>query len=305
MKLVTIFAKPGKAAGRTVALILCFCAAGWPQDLHKIVAVSRFENKTSYGYEIGDGMADQLAHALIQSAQFVVVERQTLLDITAEQDWAASGKMNSSESAQIGKLTSAQVHIKGTITEFESRSTSSDSGISVRGIRVGGKREEAHVGIILRLIDTTSGHVLLSERVEKNATSAGMDVSGSRRGVDFGSQSFIKTPLGKATQLAIDQSVGIIISRLKQIPFRCSVVKAEGDEVIISAGEKTGVKSGDLFDIFAKGEELTDPVTGESLGGEETKIGKVQIHQVAEKFAKAKVLNSGQQIQRGYIARHE
>jgi hypothetical protein len=159
--------------------------------------------------------------------------------------------------------------------------------------------------LILRLIDTTSGHVLLSERVEKHASSTGMDVSGSRSGVDFGSQNFLKTPLGKAAQQAIDQCVMIIVSKLKQVPFECSVVKADGDDVIISAGERTGAKSGDVFDVFSKGEELTDPVTGESLGSEEEKTGKIQIYQVAEKFSKAKVLNSSKQIERGQIARHE
>jgi curli biogenesis system outer membrane secretion channel CsgG len=294
-----------KAVLGAVVLLLYFCVEGWPQGLRKVIAVSQFENKTAYGGEIGEGMADQLVQALVKSTQFAVVERQTLLDVTAEQDWAKSGRMQSSQSAQTGKLVSAQVHVKGTITEFESRSTSSDSRISLGGIKVGGKREEAHVGLILRVIETTSGHVLLSERVEKKSSSTGVDLAAARNGVDFGSQNFVRTPLGKATQLAIDECVAIIVGRLRKIPFECSVVKADEGEVIISAGEKTGARSGDLFDVFDKGEELTDPVTGESLGSEEIKIAKIQIYEVAEKYSKAKIVNSSKQIQRGDIARHE
>jgi curli biogenesis system outer membrane secretion channel CsgG len=305
MDLETFFLKAKTLVPVGISLFFCLCSTAWPQGLRKVIAVSRFENKTAFGGEIGDAMADQLTQALVKSAQFSVVERQTLLDVVAEQDWATSGKMQSSESAQTGRLTSAQIHVKGTVTEFESRISSRNSQVSVKGIRLGGKREEAHMGLILRLIDTTSGLVLLSERVEQKASSAGMDVSGSQSGVGFGTEKFLKTPLGKATQLAVDQCVAIIVEKLKQIPFTCSVVKVDGEEAIISAGEKTGARSGDLFDVFTRGEELTDPSTGERLGSEEQKIAKIQIYQVAEKFSKAKIVSSSKQIQRGDLARHE
>ena len=305
MKVAKFLETAGKLVIGTIVLGLNFGAEGLPQGLHKVVAVSRFENKTAYGSELGDGMADQVTQALVKSAQVVVVERQTLMDITAEQDWATSGRMQPSQSAQTGKLVSAQIHVKGTITEFESRSAGTDSRVSVGGIRVGGKREEAHVGLIIRLIDTTTGHVWLSERVEGKASSMGLDITGAKKGVDFGSEGFSKTPLGKATQIAIDQAVAIIVGKLRQIPFVCSIVKTDGEEVYISAGEKTGAKPGDLFSIFTRQEELTDPATGELLGSDEEKIGTIKVYQVAEKFSKAKIVNSNKQIQRGDIARHE
>lgn len=140
---------------------------GFAEGLRKVVAVSRFENKTAYSGEIGIGMADQLAEALVKSGQFLVVERQTMVDTVAEQDWAASGRMEPSQSARTGKMTSAQIHIKGIITEYESRSSGGDSRIAVGGIRVGGRREDAHVGLLLQLIDTTTGEMLRMRRPAK------------------------------------------------------------------------------------------------------------------------------------------
>jgi curli biogenesis system outer membrane secretion channel CsgG len=286
------------------ALVLGFCADALPKGPQKVVAVSRFENKTLFGGEIGEGMADQLADALVKSGQFIVVERQTLTDITAEQDWAASGRMKASQSAQTGKLLSAQIHVMGTITEFESQSSGSDSGVRFGGFRVGGKHERAHVGLILRLIDTTSGTILFSEKVEGKANAAGVDVAGSPQGIDFGTEAFGKTPLGKATHDAIANAVDLITRKLREIPYECSVVKAGEEEVIISAGERSGVKAGDVFDIYSREEELVDPVTGESLGSDEERVGSVQVYQIEEKFSRAKVLNASRAIQRGDAARY-
>jgi curli biogenesis system outer membrane secretion channel CsgG len=104
-----------------------FSAAATGATLKKIVAVSRFENKTAWKGQVSldDGMADQLTDALMQSGQFVVMERQTLGDVTAEQDLANSGRAQKSQSAQTGKLVNAQILVKGTVTEFEQNSSGS------------------------------------------------------------------------------------------------------------------------------------------------------------------------------------
>ena len=52
------------------------------------IAVARFTDSTGKGWwtgEIGDGMADMLATTLFHSNRFIVLERQTLKDVLAEQ----------------------------------------------------------------------------------------------------------------------------------------------------------------------------------------------------------------------------
>ena len=107
----------GRFLGLTFAALLG-AAAVQGATLKKIVAVSRFENKTSWKGQVSldDGMADQLTDALMQSGQFTVMERQTLGDVTAEQDLANSGRAQKSQSAQTGKLVNAQILVKGTVT---------------------------------------------------------------------------------------------------------------------------------------------------------------------------------------------
>ncbi len=148
---------------------------------------------------------------------------------------------------------------------------------------LGGEKKEAPVGLIIRLIDTTTAEILASQRVEGTAKSGGFKLGLSViRDVDFGTESFHKTPLGKATQIAIDNAVEFIASEFREVPFQGRVIKVSGKDVFISAGEKTGACVGDVFTVCSVGEELKDPDTGELVGVEE-EIGSVKIFQVQEK----------------------
>ncbi len=271
----------------------------------KIVAVSRFDNKTSYSGQVnlGDGMADQLTDALMQSGKFVVLERQTLGDVFDEQDLAQSGRMAKSKSARTGKATSAQILIKGTVTEFEAKSGGGGSGISLFGVNVGAKKSEAHVGVIIRLIDTTTGQVLQSQRVEGKAKSGGFKLGLNIKGVGFGTDGFKKTPLGKAMQIAIDNATEFIASKMGDVPYQGNVIKVSGDVVYINAGTRSGANAGEVFTVYSKGEELMDPDTGEILGSEEERIGTVKVFDVKEKYSKAKIEGSAAGIKKGDIIR--
>jgi len=273
--------------------------------LKKVVAVSRFENKTSWSgqWKLDDGMTDQLTDALMQSGQFVVLERETLSDVMGEQDLASSGRAMKSKSAATGKLTSAQILIKGAITEFEAESSGSGTGIGFGGVRIGGRNEEAHVGLIIRLIDTTTGEVLDSKRVEGKASSGGFALGLNVGGVGFGTDGFKKMPIGKATQMAIDSAVEFIAAKLRTLPFQGSVIKVTDDTVYISASDKTGAAVGDAFTVYSVGEELVDPVTGEILGSEEEEIGSVTITQVKEKYSTARAVGDIKSMKAGDIIR--
>lgn len=258
--------------------------------LKKIVAVSRFDNKTAYSAAtIGDGMADQLTDALMQSGKFIVMERQNIKDVIKEEDFANSGRVAKAKSAETGKLVAAQILVQGTITEFDNNSSGSQSGVGVAGFRIGNKKDEAHIGLIIRLIDTTTGEVLASQRVEGKAKSGGLSLGVNTGGAQFGTSGFDKTPMGKAVQMAIDDAVNQISEKLKDVPFQARVIKVNGDdEFLISGGEKTGMAAGDSFTLYSVGEDLVDPTTGEQLGAEVTKKGTVKVTSVQEKYAKAK-----------------
>lgn len=271
-------------------------------NLKKTIAVSRFENKTDSAGQVslGTGMADQLADALMQSGKFVVVERQTLEDIIAEQDIAASGRAAVSKIAQTGKLLPAQIIIKGTVTEFEAEAGKGSTGISFSGVSLGSSKATAHVAVILRIIDSTSGQVLDSIRVEGEARAGGMKIGLDISGVDLGTEGFKRTPLGKATQIAIDNAVVKIAEKLEKVPFEGRIIKVEDKIIYTNIGARNGVSVGSVFNAYGLGEEIVDPQTGENLGSEKTKLGSIKITSIEDRFSKA-VTEVGGNFESGVI----
>jgi hypothetical protein len=81
-----------------------------------------------------------------------------------------------------------------------------------------------------------------------------------------------------------------IANRVADVIFPAKVLIKRDTQVTINRGEGAGVAVGDLFNIFALGDEMIDPDTKESLGREEVKVGKVKISEVNPKFSKAEAL---------------
>ena len=58
------------------------------------------------------------------------------------------------------------------------------------------------------------------------------------------------------------------------------IAKVEGGSVFLNVGAEAGVKEGDTFDVYRVGNVIKDPDTGEVLGSDETKVGRVKITKV-------------------------
>ena len=64
-------------------------------------------------------MADMLSTAFFNSNRFIVLERETLKDILAEQDLGASGRVEKETAAPIGEMEGTELLVTGTVTGFE------------------------------------------------------------------------------------------------------------------------------------------------------------------------------------------
>lgn len=274
-------AKKKTSANETVAM---------PSAPKKTIAVANFANKAGVYSQvnIGDGMADMLADALMKSGKFIVLERQALGSVLAEQNLAASGRATAGTVAATGDIKRAQIVVEGAVTEYEDNASGGGQSVGYMGINVGMKRAKAHLAIILRLIDTTTSQVLLSQRVEGKASRGGLGVSVAGYGVSGGQSGYSSTPIGKAMQQIVDEAVVLVSNTLDPLPWTGKVVKVDGETIFINAGAEAGLKANDVFTVSRMGEILKDPDTGMDLGGEEATIGRVQITDVQGKFSKGK-----------------
>lgn len=190
------------------------------------IAVSRFTDRTGKGWwsgRIGDGMADMLCTALFNTNQFIVLERELLQDLLAEQDLGASGRANQDTAPELGAIEGAELLITGAVTEFEPGSAGVYGTIGNLA-RFGGKWgglagnilgniRKSHVAIDLRVVDTRTSRIVLAASVQGEAIDfdlAGM-VVGSHVGGGLGAYS--NTPVEKAVRVALGEAVKFIVDR--------------------------------------------------------------------------------------------
>ncbi|MDA8173695.1 MAG: hypothetical protein M0018_03780 [Nitrospiraceae bacterium] len=248
------------------AVLVTFSSFAQAGEHKKTVTVARFKNKSGWAgsWDIENGVADQLTVALIQSGQFVVVSRR-------------KGKQGyKSNRAQAGPLDTAQILIRGTITEFRN-SSSGSGGAGIFGFGGGGK--EAKVRLRLRLVDTATGQALDYIKAEGSASGA-----------------------EDAARKALYKAVKKIIKDTSKIPFEAKVVSVSGPEIIISAGRENGVYIGDTFGVYREGNEVVDPDTGVQLGHDETRIGMIEVYEVHNSYSKANDMD-GQGFAKGQVVR--
>lgn len=256
----------------------------------KRLAVTEFETKAKgASREIGSGITEMIITALQETGRFIIVERTAVSDILKEQAFGVSGAVKGGSEAKIGELLGAQVLVKGVITEFEESKGGGALGGAFKGIGVGIGKVSGYVAIDLRIFDATSGVILESHRSEGKVAKTGLAGGLSIKGMKIGGAGFKKTCIGEAVRKAIDDAVVFVVSKMDAMPWQGRVVLTKTGKIYINAGRNTGIKAGDTFDVYNKGEELIDPETGISLGWEQEKIGQVQVSNVQEKFAIAKV----------------
>lgn len=280
-----------------------------PMGPKKLIAVAEFENKANVEGQIalGTGMAEQLTDSLMQSGHFIVLERQDIKGILEEQNFGVSGRATTVGGAKIGKIQRAQILIKGAITEFSHETSGSGQDFHYEGVSFGFESNRAHVGVIVYLYDTTTGQVIDSQRCEGKAESGGLAWSYNDSDMAFGSSGFKATPLGKATQLAIDKAVYFIVKRMSNVPWHGRIIKVKRDLVYVNAGSSGGIQIGDEFEVFQEEEGLVDPESGMYLGADLNYIGKVQVTEVQEKYSKA-IIIAGQGFEKNnvlkFVPRH-
>lgn len=96
----------------------------WGQDSRPGIAVFPFDNGGSYGQDkenfdaLQVGLQQMLITEFAQNAQLRIVERGRIKDLLAEQDLAASGRVDANTAAKLGKIVGARYVVLGGFIDF-------------------------------------------------------------------------------------------------------------------------------------------------------------------------------------------
>ena len=176
------------------------------------------DNWWGSNYDVGKGVADLLVDELVNDGSFRVIERKRLDAILAEQNFSNSERADSDAAsvAKIGKALGVKYLIVGSITKFgtENKNVGVNGGAFGGGKfglgKVGTSKGKATVAVTVRMVDTSTGEIMISAKGQAESSRSGMLLGGAGGGyaggggeVAMGSSEFRETILGEATEKAV------------------------------------------------------------------------------------------------------
>lgn len=259
------------------------------------IAVASFENRSGFDgqWKIGSGMADLLVSELVATRNFVVLERGRLDTVVNEIRRQKNEMFRQEGRVDDGRLDNARYLIRGVITDF-SQTSGGSLWMAFRRVFIGSGGYTARVGLTLTIIDVESGVIVDSVQSSGRAKAGSAYAQADYKGVQFGGKAFFRTPLGKATSSAIRQGLHEIVRKVPRQHWQPMVADVMDGKLVINGGRDRGIRRGQFFDVREAGTPVTDPQTGDLLdvlpGGI---VGKIEIAQVRDSSAKARVVEGG------------
>jgi len=296
----------------------------------KRIAIIDFEYGTVRGavaalfgtdVDVGRGISDLLVKHLVRDGSYSVIERKALELVLAEQNFSTSDRANPASAAKIGKILGVDAIIVGSITQFGGETKEQKVGAAGgpwSAVGVGGvarKKTKAIVSIDARVIDIDTAEILAVADGKGESSRSGTSLLGggfSRGGfgmgeVDFSTSDFEETILGEAVKAAVqDLSADVIAAKdklaVRQVVVEGLVAFVEGEQVVLNVGAKAGLKVGDQLSVERITNEIKDPATGQVIRRLTKKIGLVEVVEVDDVSAVAKII-AGTDFQVGDLAK--
>ncbi|MBU0961156.1 MAG: CsgG/HfaB family protein [Proteobacteria bacterium] len=274
-------------------------------NLRYSITVTEFKNEAGWQgkWSVGDGMQTAMTNLLHESGWFIVLgDGEMRQAAMAEQDFAASGRTaQGKKTAKIGRMTPAQLLVRGSITHVQDDTGSGGGGLSFQGFSIGGSAGKAEMNVTIYLVDSETGQVKASTDVIGTSGKKGFTVGyhgGALGGLGGNLGGEMKDNVGKAMEDAVGQAVMFLIQQLEGIPWEGSVVMVKGGQVIINRGSREGVTEGREFKVGSV-DVLVDPDTGEVLDSEMTQVGTIKVSRTKEKISYCAPISGAEGIQKG------
>ncbi|MES9882197.1 MAG: CsgG/HfaB family protein [Sedimenticola sp.] len=257
------------------------------------------------------GIEAILTDVMHRTGRFRLVERKVLDRTLQEQDLGVTGRMAKPSAAKIGKVLGAQYLFQAVVTNYEAGVENKGGGLGGllggnAGALLGGfsiKSSKAVLGMNFRLINSETSEVVYTDQVQVAIEESGLSFGGAGYSGGAGLGGFVseysKTPIGQAVISAVNQGVFGLVKQTGASSAVGAVIKSSQGKIYLNLGDGA-VAVNEVLDLMTVGEQLIDPETGISLGGEEERIGSVKVVTVKEKYAIAKPVGiKASRIKRG------
>ena len=219
----------------------------------------------------------EMEASFLATRKFTVVTRTKdyLEDIRKEQKFGESD-FSAGDAAEAGHFKNADYLILPEIHQFSFYTkTHKVPHLQSKYFRI----DHGSMEINVQVVDTATAEIKATFLL-KDSFSTKERMVNNKGGIPS-KKHFSKMARNVSAQMA-DQFLDLV--------FPVEVISVKGKKVYLSRGKDGGLKTGDVLDIYLKGEVLIDPHTGENLGSAEEFVGKVKVTRVNPKFTIAMIL---------------
>jgi hypothetical protein len=225
----------------------------------RVIVLGRLENPARSPLrwrDIGPGMSDALAGMLINRGDFDVWSDASLARSVQS---IVSGPFEQ-RSARLAQLTEDYPQVRylvtGQVTDFYH---SSDLSQEVQRSSMSGRQKKAVVAIRLNIIDLQTGRIVATDHVRGTAPTSDTPTKELYANVAFGSYMFWNTPLGEASEQALEAAADTLRNRVPRADAFIRIVKQISPrKVNLSIGGNEKLAPGQAFYVC-----LRDAATGE------------------------------------------
>jgi curli biogenesis system outer membrane secretion channel CsgG len=279
------------------------------------VAVLEFKNKAQgyvwSWYQAGQAAQDMLVTELVKKGNFRVMEREQLAAIMEEKNLSLSADVDPKTAVKIGKMIGVEYLIAGAVTELgvADRNVNVPSGLfGGRLPSVSVRSQKMDAAVDARAFSTSTGEIVWADTATESTSDSSVYIAGAGGGVeDQRKVDRILRPVVVKLAESLSQKK-ITTSGLGGTSDASGVVgkiaKAGGGAIYVNVGAEAGIKEGDEFDVFREAEQIKDPDTGEVLGANEVKVGRIKVIAVRGPRLSAAIAVSGSGFKPGDILKN-
>ena len=243
------------------------------------VAVMNFENNSSWSFwgdMLGYAAADELVTQWFGTGKFSLVERSQLETILAEQGLGQSGRVNSAQVAEIGRLLGVQLILTGSITQF----SIDTKGGGIRRFGLSAEYSEAESNLDIRLINTNTAEIMFAAYGEGKVRLGNFQIDGVNFRQDFDAglaQEALRPAVEDVVRKIADQSDSFASIQTPVTPAQ--IVGSNAGNFYVDKGDNYDVTVGQRYEVHRIVDEIKD-ANGNVLDQITEIVGIIQVARV-------------------------
>ena len=213
----------------------------------------------------------------VQTRKFAILDRSYLEEVAKEKSKILDGSAPAIEMAKIGNEISADFIIVGSVEDFKTEKTVTKV-LTDESTKI--TRESATLNLNYRVLDVTTKQISNSDTIKLKISSKG-------------------GPNEAMSEIALRVAKNMGEEVLFSI-YPVLVEKIDGQDLYLGQGGKQ-FKTGDVYEVFEKGDKIYDSYTKEAIGNIESPRGKIQITSVSSNMSKARSTEKGIDFSANFI----